>query len=273
MKPPPPQAPQPAVSEDANIVAAGLKALEALKIVASSEPPVSLSELARKLHVSQATAYRFAMTLVKSGFVASVAGRGGYRPTMAIVELASDLLDGTPVRGLAVPVLTRVAEQFGESVTLAVPDGDHIVFVDQIAVNRNVDFYCRTGKRLPLHVGAAARCVLAHYPDRLFAEYTDRSLAAFTNSTKTTAGVLRADRAEIRERGFAVSVEDVEVGISGVGVPLLNRAGDVLGAATIANITARWDARAIKNRAEAMVEASLEIAELCASLPAETQAL
>jgi len=264
--------PQIAVSaqapDDPNVIAAGLKALEALRLIVSEPESISLAALAERLGVSKPTAYRLARTLSQAGFVVPAGSRNGYRATMAIVELASQILERTPVRELAVPSLIGVAEQFGESVTVAVPEGDHIVFVEQIAVDRNVDFYCGTGKRLPLHVGAAARCVLAYYPEAIFEDYIRRQLKAYTASTKTDPEILRTDRAEIRERGFAVSVEDVEIGISGVGVPLLNRAGEILGAATIANITARWDAAAIGERAAAMTDAAATIREVAASLPA-----
>jgi DNA-binding IclR family transcriptional regulator len=260
-------------ADDPNVIGAGLKALEALRVVVSEPESISLAALAERLRVSKPTAYRIARTLAQAGFIVPIGGRNGYRATMAVVELASQILERTPVRELAVPVLARVAENFGESVTVAVPESDHIVFVEQISVDRNVDFYCGTGKRLPLHVGAAARCILAYYTDDLFEQYIARDLTAYTIATKTDPKLLRADRAEIRDRGFAVSVEDVEIGISGVGVPLLNRGGEILGAATIANITARWDAAAISDRAAAMVDAARTIGELAASLPAQVMTL
>jgi DNA-binding IclR family transcriptional regulator len=258
---------------DPNVITSGLNALLALRLIVSESEPVGLAALADRLAVSRPTAYRIARTLAQAGFISSAGPRGGYRATMAVVELAGQLLDRTAVREFAVPVLGPVAERFGESLTIAVPEADHIVFVEQIAVDRNVDFYCGTGKRLPLHVGAAARCILAYYPEELFAEYISRELKAYTPSTKVKPAVLRADRDEIRERGYAVSVEDVEIGISGVGVPLLNRAGEILGAATIANITARWNAPAISDRAAAMSEAARAIRESAASLPARVMTL
>ena len=162
-----------AVADDPNVITSALNALAALRVIVSESEPVGLAVLADRLSVSKPTAYRIARTLAQAGFISPAGPRGGYRATMAVVELASQILDRTAVREFAVPALAPVAERFGESLTIAVPEGDHIVFVEQIAVDRNVDFYCGTGKRLPL--GCSKR--RAGPPERGKTAYVGRTSA------------------------------------------------------------------------------------------------
>lgn len=150
--------------------------------------------------------------------------------------------------------------------TLAVPDGAEVLFVDRITGNRHVEFYCDVGRRLPLHVGAASRATLAHYPSEFFDQYAEGALPAFTHATLTTAQQLYADRESIRTRGFAVSQEDVEVGISAVAAPILNKRGEVLGAAAIANLSARWSDEDIEARGEEISRTCQEIGDRCEHL-------
>lgn len=252
---------------DKNVLSSAKRVLDGLRLIALSPEPLSLATLATGLGISEVAAYRVARTLMAAGYVRPAAGgRNGYEATWQIVEMSSALLDRSELRTLASGPLSELAGRFGESVTLAVPDGDHVLFVDRINANRNVHFYCDTGRRLPLHVGAASRAILAGAPDAVFRAYLERDLEKYTDSTETDPERLGADRDEIRARGYAVSIEDVEVGISGVGVAILNNRRQVLGAAAIANVSAKWSEDDIRVRGEAMLAVREAIERECGQL-------
>ncbi|MGH3319173.1 MAG: IclR family transcriptional regulator [Streptosporangiaceae bacterium] len=242
--------------------------LRALEILCASAEPLSLAAVATRLDVSEATAYRIIQTLVQHDFVRPAGERAGYQATLRVVELAGDVIDHTEIKDIIRPTFQHVAETFDESVTVAAPDGDHIVFVDRLPALTNVHFYCDVGRRLPLHVGAAARCVLAHLNDEFFDRYLTRPLTRSTPSTKHTPEELRADRKKILTDGYAVSVDEVDVGISAVGVPVVNREGHVLAAVTIANLTVRWSEPEIIERADALLDAARGLSAECAHLTA-----
>lgn len=251
----------------ANVLSSASRVLDALEIICRVDGPVLLATLAEELGCSQVSAYRAVQTLVASGYVhASENGRGGYEPGWKLVELASPMLSRNRLRSHAQPTLRALAAQYDESITLAIPDGGSVLFVDRVSGPRTIEFYCDIGRRLPLHIGAASRAILAHYPDALFEQYIAGSLDSMTAATKATADQLRADREQILDRGYAVSREDVEVGITGVAAVIKNREGNVLGAAAIANISARWSDEQIEERGKLMMEACAEISERAAML-------
>lgn len=252
---------------DRNVQTSAQRVLAALRVVCMSDRPVSLAALAEELGVPQATAYRSAQTLISAGFIESVGdGRSGYAATWQIVELSSALLVRSELRSLAQPLLRGLADTHGESVTLAIPDGGGVLFVDRIRGDRHIEFYCDVGRKLPLHIGAAARAILAHYPAELFERYVGNALVRHTDATMTTPDQLRADRELIRNRGYAVSREDVEVGITGVAAPIFNARGEVLGAAAIANLTARWSDDDVHERGTAIAKACAAIGLQCGQL-------
>lgn len=251
----------------ANVLSSASRVLTALEIICRAEGSVLLAPLAKELGCSQVSAYRAVQTLVAAGFVhASEHGRGGYEPGWRIVELASPMLSRNRLRSYAQPTLRALAARYDESITLAIPDGGSVLFVDRVSGPRTIEFYCDIGRRLPLHIGAASRAILAHYPDELFEQYVAGALSRMTAATKTTADQLRADREQILQLGYAVSREDVEVGIAGVAAVIKNREGSVLGAAAIANISARWGDEQIEERGKVMMEACAEISERAAML-------
>lgn len=242
--------------------------LRALEIFCGAPEPLPLAAVATRLGVSQPTAYRIVQTLIKHDFVRPVGDRAGYQVTLRVVELAGEVIDRIEVKEIIRPTFQRVAEAFDESVTVAAPDGDHIVFVDRLPALTNIHFYCNVGRRLPLHAGAAARCVLAHQEDELFERYLERRLGRLTPATETDPDELRADRDRILASGHAVSVDGVDLGISAVGVPILNGKNQVLAAVAIANLTVRWTESDIVERAKAMTDAARRVGAECARLTA-----
>jgi DNA-binding IclR family transcriptional regulator len=240
------------------VVSSAVKVLDALQLLCEADGPTPLARLAIGLGVSEPTAYRVAQTLVQGGF-ARPAGGGGYVATLEVVRLAGRITSRDPLTDICAEVFGPISDRFDEPVTICVPDGDAVLFVQKLSGPRAPRFYCDVGRQLPLHAGAAARCVLAHLPDPAFEHYLAHKLDARTPATRTSAQSLRDDRDHIRTHGYTVSVDEVDVGISAIGVPVLNSRGRLLCAAAIANVTARWDDADILARAKDMVEATAEI--------------
>lgn len=248
-----------------NVLLSAQRVLHALRLICLATGPVPLAALAEQLGVSEVAAYRAAQTLVAAGYVRHAGGgRSGYEATWQVVELSAVLLNRSELRTVAAPLLVDVANRFNESVTLAIPQGDHILFIDRINGTRSIEFFCDIGRQLPLHVGAASRAILAHLPPAAFERYLAGDLRQFTDPQQSVAIDLRADRAWIRVNGYAFSVGDVEIGISGAAAAILGGNGEVLGAASIANVSARWTEQDISARGQAMADVCRAIGARCA---------
>jgi DNA-binding IclR family transcriptional regulator len=248
-------------------VASAFKVLDALRILCSSDQPVLLAALAAELEVSAPTAYRAVQTLLEAGFAARAPGRNGYVPTLEVVRLGGLITSREPLLDVVRAAFEPVRRKFSEPITVGVRDDDHILFVQKLSGPRDPRFYCDTGLRLPLHVGAAARCILAHLSAPDFETYLKRELTHRTPSTHAVASCLRKDREDILELGYTLSVDEVDVGISAVGVPIVNHKNQVLAGAAIANVTARWNEADIRERAETMTAAARFCLEQAGDLP------
>lgn len=251
----------------AHVISSAVKVLDALRILGEAGESVGLAELKDRLQVSEATAYRVMQTLITTGFAQQAKTGTGYEPTLELVRLGDlvtrrdHLVDA--IRDLFKPV----NQLFQEPITVAIPDGDHILFVKKLAGPRDPNFTCDVGVRLPMHVGAAARCILAHSSDEFFESYLDRHIQAPESSVSRAQ--VRADRDFIREKGYSISLDEVDVGISAVGVPILNATGGVLAGVAVANVTARWSADDLSLRAAEMRTAAAAASARLQHLPSE----
>ena len=140
------------------------------------------------------------------------------------------------------PLLERIAARCGETVMLAVFDGREVVYLDKFDSLRALRIYSRIGHNAPLHCGAMGKAILAG----LSTDDAERLLGPdplerFTANTITNRQALSAHLATIRKQGYAVSSEELDVGVLGVGIPLLDWAGHPVGAISVTGPRLRLD--------------------------------
>jgi len=126
---------------------------------------------------------------------------------------------------LARPTLERVGEDSGETVNLSVVRGDRVVQVDQVDSTYLLGTQDWTQVDVPVHCSALGKVMLAHgvldVPARL---------EQVTPATITDHAALRSDLAQVLRRGYASTTDELEVGLTGVGVPVRGKGGDVIAA-------------------------------------------
>ncbi|WP_190815842.1 IclR family transcriptional regulator [Saccharopolyspora pogona] len=243
------------------VVNSALKVLEALELICQAQQPISLEELAGALEVSGPTAYRIVNTLIETNFVKPHGYRRGYSATMKVVGLGAQYAGSFEFRDAARRAFRPVGMRFAETITVAKVDGFEAVFIDKIRVGSSLVFYCDIGRSLPLHLGAAPRCILAHLSDEEFESYLHAELVPRTTASLADPDVLRAARDQARADGFVLSVDEVDLGVSGIAVPILDPAGQILGAVAIANTSSAWTPADRAARAEAMIAAAAGMVE------------
>jgi DNA-binding IclR family transcriptional regulator len=204
------------------------KALRLLELLARSETPLGVTEIARLLGLNKATAYRLLETLTRHGYVVRRLGPPRYEPTLKLWELGSAVLSRRDIVRVAQPVIEQVAEQTGETVFLAVPDGHDAVYVAKIDTEHPLRTFTPIGGRVPLHCGSTGKAILAFRSDA-FIEEVARDLVGFTPATITTRDGLWREMLDIRRQGYAINQDEWRPGISGVAAPIRDSSGAVIG--------------------------------------------
>jgi DNA-binding IclR family transcriptional regulator len=100
---------------------------------------------------------------------------------------------------------------------------------------------------------------LAHVSDERFTQLTSAPLHRFTDRTKTDAGSLRAEVDAVRRNGFAVAVDELEVGLTAVAAPIAGPDGEVAGSVSASGPTFRIPAERVPDVAAKVIEAARQI--------------
>jgi DNA-binding IclR family transcriptional regulator len=132
------------------------------------------------------------------------------------------------------PVMEQLHEITGDSIFLAVRRDWEAVCIERLDGNRVQSLALRVGGSLPLHAGGVSRALLAFEPEEMWTAYMRScELAPFTRNTITSEDALLADLRSVRENGYAISDQDVTVGIGAVAVPVFDQRGAVCAALSI----------------------------------------
>jgi IclR family transcriptional regulator, acetate operon repressor len=208
------------------------RALTALEVVADAGE-IGVSELGRQLGVHKATASRLAAALADRDLLERDPQNDRYRIGFGLVRLAGSAIAGLDIVREAHPLLESLAEQTRETANLGVLSGDSVVYIDQVTGTRSVVAMSWVGRRTPLHCTSNGKVLLAFAAeadrDRFLANPMDR----FSANTIVDASVLRNQLDEVRRRGYAQTIEELEEGLNAVAAPVRRADGRVAAAISV----------------------------------------
>jgi DNA-binding IclR family transcriptional regulator len=209
------------------------RALTILETMAESGEELGVTELGRRLGVHKATASRLVSTLAEHGLVERSPATDRYRLGFGLVRLATAATSGLDLVRQARPVLDRLAEETGETANLAVLDGKAVVNIDQVTPAHQVVNVNWVGRRTPLHCTSSGKVLLAHLAPGARAELLPRSLEGRTPHTIVDRELLEAQLLEVDVKGYAWTIEELEVGLNAVAAPIRDAGGTVTAAVSV----------------------------------------
>ncbi|MBD3924226.1 IclR family transcriptional regulator [Nocardioides cavernae] len=201
------------------------RALSILELFDDRRPLITTNEIASLTGLNRGTAYRFCQTLRKLGYLEEVR-QSTFRPGLKVLSLAQAALGGRGLVDLATPRLQQLRHDTGETVNLAQPDGNEVVYVARLLNDDLLALRLVVGSRLPMVSSSLGRAILAFMPpDARDAVLDSSDFPKLTTHTLTDRARLMDRLKEIRERGYALNDQEVAVGVRGVAAPVLGAGG------------------------------------------------
>jgi DNA-binding IclR family transcriptional regulator len=216
------------------------RALSVLEILAA-RGEAGVTEIAGELGVHKSTAFRLVAVLESRGFVEQLADRGKYRLAFGAVRLAGAAAAQLDITQLGRQVCEALAADLGETVNIAVLDGERAVNISQVRGPAAVSAHNWVGQSTPLHATSSGKVLLAHAPDAVRKGVLAGDLQRFTAATITDPGAIQQQLDLIVERGWGYTVEEYEVGLNAVAAPVRGAGGEVVAALSVSGPTFRMD--------------------------------
>lgn len=213
-------------------------ACQILNILADS-PEARITDIAERVGLTKGTVHSLLWTLNRYNLVSQDPSTKRYRLGWGVWDMAKSFDESMEVGRASRLYLQQLAEETGESALLGVLDRDRILFVARAEGDGATRLTVRVGTTEPLHATASGK-VLAAWQDEWFLDefFSDR-LPSHTEFTLTDPQDFRRALSRVREDDFATCLEEHQVGVNGVAVPIRADGGQVVAALAIAGPVVR----------------------------------
>ena len=227
-------------SGDPNFMTSLARGIAVIRAFTQQKRRLTISQLSQRTGIPRAAVRRCLYTLAQLGYVNVEDGRD-YSLSPRILSLGHAYLSSTPLATAAQPLLDRVSDVLHESSSIALMEGDEILYVARSSTNRRImSVDLGIGTRLPAYCTSMGRILLAHLTSAELEAYLARvKMIQYTPRTLVAPDKLRRELDGIRRTGHAVVDQELEIGLRSIAVPVRDRAGRVVAAMNIGTQASR----------------------------------
>lgn len=216
------------------LIASVQRALDILDLFNKTHVELGNAEIAKLLDLPIGTASGLIYTLKANNYLDQNPANRKYRLGLKLAERAAVLLDQLDLRKVAAPYLEEIRDWCGESVNMAVRDGNEVVYIERMFGNHSLGIRSELGRRGSLHSTSLGKAILSFLPEnekqQTLREYVYYPVTLHTITDKKK---FLNELETIYQRGYAVDEQENEIGGRCVGAPILDRFGYPIAAISI----------------------------------------
>ena len=216
------------------------RALSILEVLAKVGE-AGVTEIAGELGVHKSTAFRLVATLEQHRLVEQSGDRGKYRLGVGVLRLAGATSARLDLVQEARPICRQLATDTGETINIAVLSESSALYLDQVAGSSALQPHNWVGQHIPLHATSNGKVLLSGL-DQQRLDAVLGKLPTYTPSTITRKPKLREELQRVRDQGYAIAVDELEVGLTAIAAPIRNAHGDVVASMSVSGPTFRLTA-------------------------------
>ena len=236
-----------------------MRAISLLKVFTEAHPVWTLAELTKYSGLNKTTTFRLLTALESEGLVMRNPDTEMYALGPEIIVLGGRALRSNSLRSLSRDELRALAEKTGETATVEVLTGRDVLILEEVVGSHIFGGIPSVGTRWPSYATSTGKAILAYLPDALVDSILKPPFQQFTSHTIGSMEALRKDLAKIRDRGYAVADEELELGFSAVGAPIWNHDGEVAGAVSIGGPAVRLNSQRMSDVARLVISSARRI--------------
>ena len=192
-------------------------------------PTMTIGTASERTGLDRAIVRRALLSLVNMGF-AKQDGRA-FQLTPRILRLAAPYFSGNQFVDVAQFSLKEFVDEFGISASVCVLDETEIVYVARVETRRLIRLNVGLGSRLPAHLTALGRVLLASLPtEDLGDALKSIPTGAAAGQPSLSRSAFKQELKAIRQQGYAFVQGELEGGLIAIAVPILDSFGTVVAA-------------------------------------------
>ena len=242
-------------------------AIRLTKTFSENDAEMGISALATRLGLAKSTVHRLATTLVEYDILEQNRESGKYRLGLALFELGTLVRRKMDAASGAQEQIHALADSSGETVQLAILDHLSVLYIRIRESRQAVRMSSGLGSRAPAHCTSVGKALLAYQPAEIVDQVIANGLTRYTPNTITEGAALKAELAGIRQKGYAIDDEEIEVGLRCVAAPIRDHTGRVTAAISVAAPVQRMSRKTVQATIPTVLAAAEAISRRLGYLP------
>lgn len=243
-----------------NVVKSVSRALDIIALVGMKKGGLGVTEIANQIDINKSSVHRTLSTLVQYGYIEQDTETGKYKLGLKFLDISSKLLESIDLRTEAKPFLQELENKTNEVIHLVVYDQGEVVYIEKLEGNETLRTHSKVGKRAPMHCTSVGKAILSYLPESdVIAILKRKGMPYHTDHTITSTEEFLRELKQIRQRGYALDLEENEYGITCIAAPVFDHLGNVVAAVSISGPTTRMTTERLNQLGPIMIQTSQQI--------------
>jgi len=252
------------------IITEGLvsKTMKVLETLLDNEVSLPLRALATRCGLPKSSLHRILVSLQKEGWVFQDPESREYRLGMRFLIFAGNWRIQQELVVIASPHMEELSEITGETVVLGVCENREVRVLHVVETPNPIKYHFRIGGLLPLTAGAMGKIIMAYSGVEMREKILSRPLRGFTDKTIIDRQTFTSELKKVKEKGFSISLEEVDIGGAAIGAPVLDENGRLIAGIILDGLAPR-----IEGRLDELIPSVLKTADAISAelIPFETR--
>lgn len=244
------------------------RALDIIILLYHERREMGISEIAKELGLYKSTVHRTLITLENKGFIKQNPDNGKYWFGIKLYAIGMLVGDKISFKEIIKPYAKELYDEFREVVNVSILEKSSMDYPRSIIIhkeqglNQVLTVNPPVGSSSQCHCSAVGKCLLAYSPKKVYEKYIGKSLTKFTRNTIDNWDDLLAELEQVKKQGYAVDNDELEIGLTCIGAPILDKNNEVIAAISLSGPTTRMREGDFEYKIKKVMEIANKISSL-----------
>lgn len=211
------------------------RALDIIDCFTRQAPELSLGEISQMLNLNKSTVHGLLQTMLYNGYISQDAQTDKYKLGKKFISKTLLIPESSVIQQVSEKYLKRISEKYGVTSHLLIEEHD-VLYTMKVIFPSNTYYIISAiiGKKVPFHATASGKVMMAAMPEERLANCIRLNpLVSYTPKTIVDFDILKSELQKIREEGYALEDEEVEIGVFSIACPIYNQYHKAFGTISI----------------------------------------
>ena len=233
------------VKKNVDVINSVDRALDMIILLYYEQREMGVTEIAKMMNLHKSTVHRTLITLENKGFVSQNLDNGRYFLGMKLYAIGMLVGENMPLKQTIAPYAKELFNKFNEVVNVSILDKTSknyprtILILKEQSNEQILRVNPAVGSSSESHYSGVGKCLLAYSPKEVLEKYKINELHRYTKNTIGTWNELLEELEKVRENGYSIDNEELEIGLTCIAAPILNSDNNIVAAISVSGPTAR----------------------------------